>query len=87
MFLLDPFYGYVQGDFTMEEDASPAKILLDLISVFNQINQDCQAKLQVGKVISVFNQINQDCQAKLQVGKVISVFNQINQVTAKSNCR
>ena len=50
MFLLDPFYGYVQGDFTMEEDASPAKILLDLINVFNQIHEDCLAKLQVSRI-------------------------------------
>ncbi|KAL8595474.1 hypothetical protein ACOMHN_024173 [Nucella lapillus] len=46
MFLKDPFYGYVQGSFTPEEDASPAKILLDLVSTFDRLGKDCQEKLQ-----------------------------------------
>ncbi|XP_076454428.1 uncharacterized protein LOC143289313 [Babylonia areolata] len=46
IFLLDPFYGYVQGDFSQEENVSPAKIVLDFISVLNHLHQDLVAKLE-----------------------------------------
>lgn len=54
MFLLDPFYGYVQGDFSDEEKTSPAKVLLDMINVFNQIRQDCVQKLEVSRSHETF---------------------------------
>lgn len=54
MFLLDPFYGYVQGDFSDEEKTSPAKVLLDMINVFNQIRQDCVQKLEVSISHEIF---------------------------------
>ena len=48
MFLLDPFYGYVQGEFSKEEDAAPAKLLLDLVNVMDRMHKDSIDKLQVG---------------------------------------
>ncbi|KAK7478979.1 hypothetical protein BaRGS_00029740, partial [Batillaria attramentaria] len=66
MFLLDPFYGYVNGEFNAEENASPAKILLDFISVFNQIHNDCMARLEeYQKIIAAISKEKREAEGAL----------------------
>ncbi|GFS22153.1 median body protein-like isoform X2 [Elysia marginata] len=46
MFLLDPYYGYTKGNFSEDEKISPAKLMLDLINVMDQIKTDQVNKLE-----------------------------------------
>ncbi|GFN73892.1 median body protein-like isoform x1 [Plakobranchus ocellatus] len=46
MFLMDPFYGYSKGNFSEDEKISPAKLMLDLINVMDQIKTDQTNKIE-----------------------------------------
>ncbi|KAK3775455.1 hypothetical protein RRG08_015302 [Elysia crispata] len=61
MFLLDPYYGFTKGNFSEDEKISPAKLMLDLINVMDQIKTDQSSKLEhYQAVMTKLNKEKQD---------------------------
>lgn len=50
MFLCDPYYGYMDGNFSEDEKMSPAKLMLDWLNVFDHINIELRRKLEASRV-------------------------------------
>uniref|UniRef100_A0A2C9LCK9 EF-hand domain-containing protein n=1 Tax=Biomphalaria glabrata TaxID=6526 RepID=A0A2C9LCK9_BIOGL len=46
VFLCDPYYGYMDGNFSEDEKMSPAKLMLDWLNVFDHINIELRRKLE-----------------------------------------